>query len=117
MRTSQRRLHRPGTGATFGLRDCYPAWEALGCTAARGKPLHLERDNPELLQLMFDDHILPSDAHIVDVRRAERPDAPQCPLRPRSTRTWCLPSHSSRSSSPRTLAIAIVRVRALLGAS
>ena len=70
-------------------------WAATGCKATGGKPLLLEPDNQELLQLFFDDHITPrwharfpglhrfdfllsthfyfpsnSDAHIVDVRRA-----------------------------------------------
>ena len=71
---------RPGAGAAVGLRDYYPAWEAKDCTAAGGKPLFLERDNPEVLQIIFDDHILPNDAHIVDARRAEQPMAPPLPI-------------------------------------
>lgn len=73
-------LHAPGRGAALGLRDYYPAWEASGYTAAGGKPLYVECDRPDLLQIMFDDHILPSDAHIVDARRAERPEAPPLPI-------------------------------------
>jgi len=73
-------LHKPGSGAALGLRDYYPAWEAKACTADGGKPLYLEPDNPDLLQIFFDDHILPSDAHIVDVRRAHLPTAPPLPI-------------------------------------
>ena len=73
-------LNVDGGGRTLGLRDYYPGWNATGCTAAGGKPLLLERENPRLLQIFFDDHVLPWDAHIVDVRHRGAASAPPVPI-------------------------------------
>ena len=45
----------------------------------------VETTNPRLLQLFFDDHILPWDAHIVDVRHGASPceEAASLELAPR----------------------------------
>ncbi|KAK3276491.1 hypothetical protein CYMTET_15436 [Cymbomonas tetramitiformis] len=77
-------LHRllttPGAGRTLGLRDYYPGWEATGCSAQGGKPLLLERERTDCLQIFFDDHIMAHDAHIVDVRLASDPSSPPLPI-------------------------------------
>merc|ERR1719409_1162048 len=64
-------LHNTGAGHSLALRDYYPAWEAAGRKAHAGKPLFLESKDTEVLQIFFDDHILPNDACIIDVRHAD----------------------------------------------
>lgn len=61
---------RLATPCTLALRDYYPGWAAAGRSARGGKPLLLESRQTHTLQVFFDDHILPGDAHIVDVRLA-----------------------------------------------
>lgn len=63
---------------TLALRDFYQGWEQAECKAPGGKPLLVEDDAADVLQVFFDDHILPVDAKIVDARRA-RADAPMLP--------------------------------------
>jgi len=67
-------LHRRDHGRSLALRDYYPAWEESGRTAAGGKPLFVEFGDTSVLQIFWDDHILPNDAHIVDIKHAEHPD-------------------------------------------
>eukprot|EP00929_Paragymnodinium_shiwhaense_P016115 TRINITY_DN124306_c0_g1_i1.p1 TRINITY_DN124306_c0_g1~~TRINITY_DN124306_c0_g1_i1.p1 ORF type:complete len:628 (+),score=119.38 TRINITY_DN124306_c0_g1_i1:66-1949(+) len=64
-------LHERGSGRCIALRDYYPAWEAAGRKASAGKPLFLESRDTSVLQIFFDDHILPNDACIIDVRHAD----------------------------------------------
>lgn len=64
-------LHRRADGRTMALRDYYPAWDACGRRAKGGKPLFLESKDTSVLQVFFDDHVLPKDAHIVDIRHAD----------------------------------------------
>jgi len=66
-------LHQPGAGCTLALRDYYDGWHETGCKAAGGKPLFLETRDTSILQIFFDDHVLPNDAHIIDARLAEEP--------------------------------------------
>eukprot|EP00927_Polykrikos_kofoidii_P033031 TRINITY_DN27986_c0_g1_i1.p1 TRINITY_DN27986_c0_g1~~TRINITY_DN27986_c0_g1_i1.p1 ORF type:complete len:605 (-),score=129.64 TRINITY_DN27986_c0_g1_i1:163-1743(-) len=65
-------LHTPGQGRAVALRDYYPGWAAKKMTASGGKPMFLETDDLSVLQIFFDDHILPGNAKIVDVRRADQ---------------------------------------------
>lgn len=64
---------------TLALRDFYQGWEQAACTAPGGKSLLVEDDAPDVLQIFFDDHILPLDAKIVDARRAKA-GAPALPI-------------------------------------
>lgn len=69
-------LHRPGAGCTLALRDYYDGWSATGCHSEGGKPLFLEHRDTDVLQIFFDDHVLPNDLHIIDCRLAEEPGQP-----------------------------------------
>jgi len=64
-------LHIRSAGRTLGLRDYYPAWDGAGRTSVGGKPLFLETKDPSIFQIFFDDHILPQDAHILDIQHAD----------------------------------------------
>jgi hypothetical protein len=64
---------------TLALRDFYPGWEQATCTAPGGKALLIEEDAPDVLQIFFDDHILPSDAKIVCAHPTEE-DLPMLPI-------------------------------------
>jgi len=73
----RRVLHQPSAGRCLALRDYYPAWAEAGRKAEAGKPLFLESKDTKVLQIFFDDHILPHDACIVDVRHADELSSPQ----------------------------------------
>lgn len=56
---------------SFAIRDDYYHWWKHDEAAEAGKLFLLDRNNPNALQLFFDDNILPHDPHIVDTRDIE----------------------------------------------
>mmetsp|Transcript_50929 Transcript_50929/g.94173 ORF Transcript_50929/g.94173 Transcript_50929/m.94173 type:complete len:656 (-) Transcript_50929:62-2029(-) len=58
----------PGQGGALALRDYYPAWSHAGRKCAGGKPFFVDPKDIDVFQIFVDDHILPSDAKIVDAR-------------------------------------------------
>lgn len=64
---------------TLALRDFYRGWEMATCTAPGGKPLLIEEAAQDVLQIFFDDHILPSDAKIVCAHPTTE-DTPMLPI-------------------------------------
>mmetsp|Transcript_48193 Transcript_48193/g.108333 ORF Transcript_48193/g.108333 Transcript_48193/m.108333 type:complete len:672 (-) Transcript_48193:46-2061(-) len=61
-------LSVPGQGGALALRDYYPAWSHAGRKCYGGKPFFVDPKDIDVLQFFMDDHILPSDAKIVDAR-------------------------------------------------